>query len=212
MVILLNSQLWIWLWPSTSTKWSWIRYDNQLPTTNTQEMEDIRLEQTNTILFIYLEFFLGDSSSISGPSQPSMDNGNQALNTYSAPSNPGAPSTAVPTTSTNQPGFHSSSIVDSNSQYSEESYGAPQSPVLSGASLAGQGSNVEQGGVDSNAINASSGNYGSKTGPGQASGNNMESTEKDTMNRTPKKFDAKFVFPCARSAVFNIEFAFKNCF
>ena len=163
-------------------------------------MEDIcRLEQTNTILFIYLEFFLGDSSSISGPSQPSVGNGNQALNTYSAPSNPGAPSTAGPTTSTSQPGF-------------EESYGAPQSPVLSGASLAGQGSNVEQGGVDSNAVNASSGNYGSKTGPGQASGNNMESTEKDTMNRAPKKFDAKFVFPCARSAVFNIEFAFKNCF
>ena len=123
-----------------------------------------------------------------------MGNGNQALNTYSALSNP-----AGPTTSTSQPGF-------------EESYGAPQSPVLSGASLAGQGSNVEQGGVDSNAINASSGNYGSKTGPGQASGNNMESTEKDTMNRAPKKFDAKFVFPCARSAVFNIEFAFKNCF
>jgi len=164
----------------------------------------------------------GDSSSISGPSQPSAGLGSQASNTYTAPTNPGAPSTTGPSTSSYMPGSHSSSMIQPSNQNGEESYGAPQSPeesygapqspVLSGANHAGQGSNVELGVVDSNDLNASSGNYGSKTGPGQASGNNVESTEEDNINRTPKKFDAKFVFPCARSAVFNIEFAFKNCF
>ena len=29
--------------------------------------------------------------------------------------------------------------------------------------------------------------------------------------RPPRSFDAKFLIPCSRSAIFNFEFAFQNC-
>ena len=32
-----------------------------------------------------------------------------------------------------------------------------------------------------------------------------------SVDRPPRRLDAKFLIPCSRSAIFNFEFAFQNC-
>ena len=49
--------------------------------------------------------------------------------------------------------------------------------------------------------------------PNQTSGSNgARPSQTQGSNQKPRRINAKVLVPCSRSAVFNFEFAFENCF